>query len=247
MDRVIEELLLFKKKIPFKNFYLRNITVKDRLDLGVNENNDFIYDIYMNLMTTNTARVAHYLLVEDNIWYEDVDEWQCFITNCIQDYQGEALYKQVFRYLFGINFLLMSDEDGSEFFFIDEDEKYIIEEADFFKIREIYCKMSYISLEQSWQKISKKKYIQKEELKIKYENRNDPFMNRGISFRDIFGCVMWGTTLGEKVFDLTIYAVYDCYYTITKREEYVSLITGMYSGGISMKPSELDRYHWSQK
>lgn len=140
------------------------------------------------------------------------------------------------------------DEKGSiPVIYIGEiEEGRILDSATFFQMKAILEEQNNIKREKEEDYNPANSKAKELIEKIKNNRKNAPKPKQLIDLHSIISGVSWKGNLGiSKVWDLTIYQLYDAYYRLNIVDNYDKTLTGIYSGIVDGTKTDFKKINWS--
>lgn len=235
------------------------------------------YQYYVHLLTCSVLDYADILWVENKLWYEDIkNDWKFFLGNCISKKEmkicyientneiGESIvvsseYRDALNFFLQLNgeyvisiltidgnqqSILMYGEIENDICVVKKDCVKITEDY-YFKMCEFIKKCNWVTSNYMFLKGGNKK-AKKYILENDYKNRKVK-RKKYIDLNSIISFLIANSSYGLKIYDFSIYLIYDLYYRNIKIDQYKNIQSRFSSGMIDTNkhPINWDKIDWA--
>lgn len=232
-------LLLRDKSYPInERISVKIYTLNEIMDIGYDK-----YLSHLSVMLLRNFDIADLLYYEQDIWYEDVTPMQTLLA-CPQ--WRESIY-----FFTGIKGLEIAQKENEIFLTnmqnVSDKDFIILDDKTIDSIREVLRAIHLMNIEKHMLEQASSKFVKKTIIKRqKYDREKDESarFKEKITFSSIVESVAWrseGSGINIlNIWDLTIRQLYSGYQRICKLDKYNQLISGMYSGSLDLKKTNIN-------
>lgn len=245
MDKL--RLLMGKNLNKIGILSLKNPTMGEIIDFY--EDYDNIYYKYLSDVNTITAMYdlepfAHILLVEHNLWFEDMDPWLYFI----ETYETDASLQKLFEWWTHRKFKRYESKDNKLYLY-DSTDKYILDQEGFKSIINYIKQINFMPINdkarvnfgkrtRTAKRYYKKRYEKLQKTKKDYSN---------VSFDSIISAISCKMNCSpSSLLNYTIYQIWDRYYRLSQIGTYDNMMLGYYTGNIKKKDINFNEINWAK-
>lgn len=224
--------------------YGDNLILMDKIEIKhpkLIEIKEYGYEKYMSMvqyLTMTPQDVADILWFEMKIWYEDITQWELFISI----FKENPLVYEAFEFFTGQKFELCATD---RFYLYCKDLDINMNENLFMQMSSFIRSINFISskteLDLCGNKRTKKYLLQQQ-----YKKRTRKYKSN-IDLTSMVSAMLWKSGIGEEIWNYPIYRVYEGYYRLHSIENYNHTMFGLYSGNIDTKKTKIDleKINWS--
>lgn len=219
----------------YSKMMVRHPKLKDIKVLGYE-----LYQKFVSCLILKPIDIADILWFENKLWYEDINEWNFFLSN----FNSDDNVKDAIKWFTGRNFEIANSEEDNSFGLYDEENNVFINEWDFIEFSEYIRRINFISDENELNlggnkktKIFMLKQLYKKRKKKQKELVNIPSMVSSVDCK---------RSNSEDIFNFPIYRLYENYFRLNKIDNFNNTMYGIYSGSIDTSKSKIDvdTIHW---
>jgi hypothetical protein len=220
----------------FDELYIKNPKLVEIKNLGFEK-----YNEYINLLCLMPEDIADILLFDMEIWYEDITSWQLFINS----YMTNEKVRLAVEWITGKNFNFVNSVNPY-LYYENNDKKIFIDEKIFNYIQKIIKIINFVPDKRHGynfkNRIAHEMYLNDEYRKRKkIKNRKQK-----IDLSSIISAVAWKSGVGiDRIWDLSIYQLYEGYFRLNNIQNYSDTMNGIYSGNIDSSKLDLEKINWS--
>ncbi len=197
-----------------------------------------VYSQYVSLMLFDKKNVEGF---QD----KEVDNFELIMIFCYQDANFQNNFFKALDFFLKNNFSIFSNEH--EIFLYSTENTSRITKNSFEKIQSIVKKINFIKDSEVEYKPANSKAQEMIDF-IKRVKKNKPTPKEKINLKSIISGLSWksnGINI-KDIFDITIYQLYDGFFSTENIDNYYHTFTGIYSGNIDAKKLDMSNFHWAK-
>lgn len=234
-DKDLELKLLAGIPIEIVNVgYLYVPTMLEIAKLG-----DSVYNQYLSALLFNKSSI-------EEIKGEEIDEFDLLFTVCYQNVEFGNIFFDAIKFYFKEEIQLGSDDSG--FFFYFENNNRRIDKSNFAEIQRIIKKANYIKVDKTPEYKAGNSKAQEMIDLIEKNKKNKPQKKETMNLNSITSGLAWksnGINIRE-IFELTIFQIYNGFFTTENIDNYSHTFTGIYTGNIKSEGIDFEKIHWAK-
>jgi len=260
MDRIF--LFSGRDYVINKNLKIKHPKINDIVDIG-----EDLYNLYVGVLTISKESKADELFFENNIWYEDIDEWDLImsirqkeisskrshvmpsIINSNKVHIESSIFFDALKFFTGQKFQCVQHTKTNKLVFRSETGA-IIDYDCYLIIRNFIKKINAIpeksEIEYSGNQRTKI-FLMKQSYDKKQRQKKNKQIKKTVDLTSIISSLLWMTG-NNSIIDFPIWRIYEGYKRLIAFDKYNNMIKALYSGAIDHKktPINMNKLNWSR-
>ncbi len=197
-----------------------------------------IYSQYLSALLFDKNSIE---IVDSN----EIDAFDLFFAVCYQDEFFRNISLSAIEMIFKNKAQLGSDDAGVFFIFENSGER--IDKSNFYEMQRILKKANYIKIDIDKPKAGNSQAQEMIDL-IAKNKKEAPKKKETMNLHSIMSGLSWkqnGMRL-EDILNLTIYQLYNGFFSTENIDNYDHTITGIYTGNVDGKKIDMSKIHWAK-